>query len=125
MKIIITLLLKQFVATALVFFIHSLVLIFLQAKITPFLLNIYTINFLLTTFCLMVVYYIHTKAPEFVGFSYLFLVLFKMALVVAVLYNSKEYQKNIIGFMFSYFISLFIEVYLLINDIFKKSTNDF
>jgi hypothetical protein len=124
MKILLSVLLKQIAFTLFFFMVHMGILVYLNTNNLFILTKIYLINFSLTSICLGVIYFIHKKSPEFVGFSYLFLVLFKMAFVVVVLLMIKEYQKNSMNFMVSYLCLLFIEVYLLVKELFIKE-NDF
>ena len=121
MKSIATILLKQCLATCIFFIIHLGILFYVEKLNVDILAKTYVINFCLTAFCLLLVYLIHINSPQFVGFSYLFLVLFKMAFVVAILFSIKEFQKHIFNFMVVYLLSLFLEVYLLIKHVFKEA----
>lgn len=107
------------VLTVVLFFLQRFIIDSLREKFTFFypLLDIYVFHFLITFFILNLLFIVSKKAPKYVGYTFMALILVKMAAAVLFLVPLIKLQEvskipDFLSFFSPYFVFLFFEVWI-------------
>ncbi len=108
--------------SAIFYFIQDLIVGSLEDTYTFFysVLNIYIFHFLVTLIILSAIYLVSKKAPNFVGYTFMALIVFKMAAAVIFLIPLIKMEggskiPDFISFFAPYFLYLFLEVMVTVR----------